>query len=90
MDTFEKMAEKIIQEQEGIIGEGAGEEARKVPGLKVDWPNRAISIEGDEKVILEKLVEQYRHLFGQTSVEVCKEAIKGLQVSPEDLPALLK
>ena len=66
------------------------EQARKVPGLKVDWPNRAISIEGDEKVILEKLVEQYRHLFGQTSVEVCKDAIKGLRVSPEELPALLK
>ena len=40
--------------------------------------------------ILQKLVEQYQHLFGQASVEVCKDAIKNMQVSPDSLPALLR
>lgn len=90
MDTFEKIAEKIILEQEGIIGPVALEQARKVNGLRLDWQKHEVKIEGDEKAILQKLVEQYQHLFGQTSVEVCKSAIKNIQISPDSLPALLR
>lgn len=90
MDTFEKMAEKIIREQESIIGPVALEQAKKVPGLQVDWQKHEVALAGDEKAIIEKLVEQYQHLFGQTSVEVCKDAIRNLQVPPDNLPALLR
>ena len=92
MDTFEKMAEKIIQEQEGIIGPVALEQARKVNGLNVDWQKREVKINGDETAIIEKLVEQYQHLFGRTSVEVCREAVKGIitDVPPDKVPPLLR
>lgn len=90
MDVFAQMAEKIIKEQESIIGPVALEQAKKVPGLKVDWQKHEVKLEGDEKAIIENLVKQYQHLFGQTSVEVCKSAIKNLQVPPNNLPALLR
>lgn len=86
MDIYSQAAEKIIKEQEGIIGPVALEQARKVAGLKVDG---AIAIEGDKTEVLQHLVEQYEHLFGRASVEVCKEAVQGL-IPPEQLPALLK
>jgi hypothetical protein len=92
MDIFAQMAEKIIKEQESIIGPIALEQAKKVPGLQVDWSKHEIKIAGDEPAILEKLVEQYQHLFGQTSVEVCKDAIKSLRadIPADKMPPLLR
>ena len=90
MDIFAQMAEKIIKEQEGIIGPVALEQARKVDGLSVDWEKHEVALAGDEKAIVQKLVEQYQHLFGQTSVEVCIDAIRNLQVPTDNLPALLR
>ncbi len=90
MSVFVQMADKIIKEQQAIIGPVAFEQAKKVPGLKLDEQKRSVSLEGNEKEIIQKLVEQYQHLFGQTSVEVCKDAIKSLSVPADSLPALLK
>lgn len=78
MDIFARIAEKIISEQEGIIGPVALEQARKVPGLTLNWPKHEVVLVGDKKVIVEKLVEQYEYLFGQASVEVCKDAVKDI------------
>jgi hypothetical protein len=92
MDIFSQLAEKIIQQQENIVGPLALEQARKVPGLKLDWNNHQVEVEGDKTNVLEQLIEQYKYLFGQTSVEVCKDAVKGLvsQIPQEQLPMLLK
>ena len=91
MDIFGKVAEKIIKEQEAVIGPVAVEQAGKVPGLKVDWQKHEIAFDGNKKDILEKLVEQYKGLFGQASVEVCKDAVKGIisQVPKDQVPTLL-
>ncbi len=92
MTIFAQMAEKIIAEQETIIGPIALEQARKVPGLKVDWQKHEISIDGNEKETIEKLVEQYEHLFGRASIEACKEAVHGIisQVPVDQIPSLLR
>jgi len=92
MDIFAQMAAKIIKEQESIIGPIALEQAKKVPGLQVDWAKREVKIAGNESAILEQLVEQYQHLFGQTSVEVCRDAIKGIKadVPADKMPPLLR
>lgn len=90
MNLYAQIANKIIKEQQAIIGPIALEQARKVSGLKIDDKVNDVQLQGNEKEIIEKLVEQYQHLFGQTSVEVCKEAIRGLDVSADQLPALLK
>ncbi len=90
MDVFEQVAEKIITEQETIIGPVALEQARKVPGLKLD--DHHVTIEGNKASVVDGLVEQYRNLFGQTSVEVSKEAVGSLisQLSPQEVPSLLR
>lgn len=91
MDTFEKIASKIIQEQEGIIGPIALEQAQKVPGLVLNWSNREVKLTGDHKSIIDGLVDQYKHLFGQASVAVCKEAAKDLlrEIPESQRPSLL-
>jgi len=42
--------------------------------------------------VIDGLVEVYKALFGQISVEVCKEAVGRLaqQLSPEQMPASLR
>ena len=92
MDVYARLVEKIIQEQEKIIGPVALEQARKVPGLTVDLQKHDIQFQGKEMDILEKLVEQYRILFGQASVEMCKDAVRGISSGrkPDTLPASLK
>ncbi len=92
MDIFAQMAEKIIKEQESVIGPIALEQAQKVKGLKVDLKNHDISFSGDKTEIVEDLIEQYKKLFGQASVEMCKDAVKGIitQVPASQVPPLLK
>lgn len=92
MDIFAQMAVKIIKEQESIIGPIALEQAKKVQGLDVDWSKKEVKISGNESATLEKLVEQYQHLFGQTSVEVCKDAVKGMKsdIPTDKMPPLLR
>ena len=92
MDIFAQLAEKIIEEQEHIIGPIALEQAKKVKGLTVDWSKHEIQFEGNKTEILEKLVEQYKHIFGQASVEACKEAVQNLleKVPDNQIPSLLR
>lgn len=91
MDIFAQLVEKIIKEQETIIGPVALEQARKVSGLIINWEKHEVKLEGDKKEIVEKLVEQYEYLFGQASVEVCKDAVKNLltKIPQDQRPQLL-
>ena len=91
MDIFAQIADRIINEQETIIGPVAIEQAQKVQGILIDSKKHEVRLEGDKKTILEKLVKQYEALFGLTSVEVCKGAVKGLiaQAPKDQLPQVL-
>lgn len=82
----------IIKEQEQVVGSNvANTLAKRVKSLKADAQG-AYHVEGDPKQALADLVQQYSQLFGQASIEVCKEAIT--RVSPsfssEELPDILK
>ncbi len=92
MDIFAQLVERIIKEQESIIGPIALEQAKKVPGLKVDWQKHEVDLDGNKSDIVEKLVEQYQGLFGQASVEACKSAVKTLltSVPKGQIPPLLQ
>lgn len=92
MDIFNKLAEKIIKQQEGIIGPLALEQAQKVPGLKLDVQKHSVVVEGNGKDAIEKLVEQYKGIFGQASVEVCKDAVRNIisEVPKDQIPNLLQ
>ena len=85
MDIFGQIVDKIIREQETIIGPLALEQAKKIDGLKVDWEKHEIAFNGDEKTILDKLVQKYNNLFGLASVEVCKNAVnRVIAITPKD------
>ncbi len=90
MDITPQLVEKIIKEQENIIGPVALEQARKVEGLEVVSDDN-IKIVGNAKEVLEKLVDQYAKLFGQASIEVCREAVKGIitQAPKDQIPSVL-
>ena len=92
MDILAQVAQKIIQEQEKIIGPIALEQAKKVEGLSVDWDKHEVKLSGDEKTILENLVKKYQSLFGRASVEVCKEAVGSVsdKISSNNLPDILR
>jgi histone H3/H4 len=91
MDIFAQIAEKIIKEQEVIIGPVAFEQAKKVSGMEVSDAGN-VKISGNAKEVLTHLVEQYEKLFGRTSVEVCREAVRSIksQLSKDDLPVILQ
>lgn len=92
MDTYSDIALAIIKEQEKVIGPVAVSQAEQVSGLSVDWNAKKVVISQDPKTVINHLVAQYKTLFGQISVEVCKEAVGRLQqgMSPEQLPTSLR
>lgn len=91
MDPFALAISRIIKEQQAIIGPVAIDQAKKVTGLNVVNIDE-IRVTGDKKQVLESLVNQYAKLFGQTSVEVCKEAFSPMsdKIPPADIPDILK
>ena len=92
MDTILKIPIKIIKEQELVIGPLAWAEASKVSGLTVDPSHSSVSLSGDNKEIINRLVAQYERLFGRASHEVCREAVQDIitGMSPEEVPSSLK
>ena len=92
MDIFAKIAEKIIKEQELIIGPLAWDEAKKVEGLVVSNQLAEVTIEGDKKQVIDSLVARYDRLFGRASHEVSRDAAAALlaDLLPIDIPVSLK
>ncbi|HSW36752.1 MAG TPA: hypothetical protein VLG37_00070 [Candidatus Saccharimonadales bacterium] len=92
MDVYAQIVVKIIESQEAIIGPVAIEQAERVAGLKVEWDKHQVSLSGNEAGVIDQLVDIYKELFGQISVEVSKEAAASLvgQLPPEGLPEALK
>ncbi len=87
---FLQMAEKIIRMQESVIGSLAWDKARKVKGLNISRLDNVISMLGDEREVINRLVEEYESIFGKVSYEVCKKAVKDLiaEIPPEDVPSI--
>jgi hypothetical protein len=92
MDVYAQIATSIIKSQEAIIGPVAIEQARRVPHIKVDWEHEQVSISGNEAEALDTLVNVYKELFGQISVEVSKQAASSLvgKLPEHQLPEALK
>lgn len=74
MEVYAKIVERIIKQQESIIGPVAVEQAQQVRNLDIDWKNHKVAVKGDGAKVIDDLVDQYKDLFGKISVEVCKEA----------------
>lgn len=91
MDIYSLAISQIIKQQELIIGPLALNQAKGVSGLNI-ITDENITIKGDGKTVLENLVKQYARLFGQASIEVCKDAVKEINppVPSNDLPEILR
>jgi len=92
MNTYNAIAEKIVHEQEQVIGPIAWKEAEKVNGIRVDITTREIFIDEDPLNVIDKLVVQFERFFGQVSHEVCKDAARELtsHMKPEEIPKSLR
>jgi len=92
MDTLDKIAAKIIKEQELVIGPLAWNEAKKIGGLKISSQLGEVTIEGDKKQVIDNLVARYDRLFGRASHEVSRDAAAALlaDLLPIDIPMSLK
>lgn len=91
MDPYAQAASRIIKEQQAIIGPIALDQARKVSGLEVSGADD-VKLTGNKKEVLDNLVKQYAKLFGQASIEVCKEAFQPFKdkIPASDVPDILK
>ena len=78
MDIYSQIALKIIKGQEAIIGPVAVEQARHVDNMQIDWEKQEVKVSGNGVKALEDLIEKYRELFGQISVEVSKQSASSL------------
>lgn len=90
MDTYTSLAQEIIRHQESVIGPLAWGEAAKVNGIH-GTEKKKVAIQGDGKKVLGDLVSQFEKLFGQASVEACKDAIRPVlpQLDSVSLPDIL-
>lgn len=91
ISVYSTLATNILKSQMMVVGPLAIDQARKVAGISIGTGD-TITIQGNGKELLEKLVQQFEQLFGQASVEACKDAIKEsqLSLSPSDLPEILR
>ena len=89
---FPQIATRIIKEQELVIGPLAWSEASKVEGLTIDQSHNLVSMSGDNKNIIDRLVAQYERIFGKTSHEVCREAVHDIiaEMPADEIPSSLK
>ena len=91
MNTLKVVIEKIISRQQMIIGPLALDQAGKVNGIKIGGDGKII-IKGDSNLVITNLVNEYAKLFGNASIEVCRDAIREINppISTNDLPDILK
>jgi hypothetical protein len=91
-DVYAQIVEKIIKGQEAVIGPVAVEQAQRVEQLSIDWAKHEVSISGDPVKAIDALIDVYKELFGQISVEVSKEAAASIlgQLPAEGLPQAFK
>ena len=91
-DVYDQIAEKIVAQQELVIGPIAIERAKEVSDLNIDWNNHTIGVRGDPKTAIDHLVGQYEELFGQIAVDTCKEVSMQYiaQLNPDQIPQSLR
>lgn len=91
-ENLQKLIKAIIEGQSAIIGPMAIDLANRVAGLSVSKDLSTIQITLEGKSVLNELVKIYEKVFGQASIEVCRDVVKESsdKLSEKDLPAILK
>lgn len=76
-DIFGQLAQKIIREEEKIIGNIAWDLGLSVPGLIID-ANYTLCVLGNKNQVINQLISQYEKIFGSSSRELAKDSFKTL------------
>ena len=76
--SYTELVNKIIDSQEYIIGP-----------LALDISKGITNIDKPDKNTVENLVLEYQKLFGQASVETCKDALRSIDLTGLALPSIL-
>ena len=95
MENINVVIKSIVTHQQMVMGPLAIEQANTVEGLRVEGGGKVVvssNAKSSPSDILLNLVKKYEKLFGQASVEVCKDAIKesGVQIDDNNLPKILR
>jgi hypothetical protein len=92
MDTYSQLAEAIIEQQSAIIGPVAIQQAEQITDLEIDWSHHHVTIHGEPRQAIDKLVGRYERLFGGISVQVSREAAAKIipHIPVENLPKSLQ
>jgi len=89
---FDQIAEKIIEQQEAVIGPIAVDQAKQIQELKINWPQHEVDVTGNPQEAIDDLVEKFKELFGQIAVQVSKEVAGPMlaQLPANQIPDSLK
>lgn len=91
MEKYELLAYGIIRFQKDIIGPVAIDQAKTVNGLVIEGGADKVKIKSDGKKVIESLVNLYANLFGNASIEVCRDVVREIgNFSENDLPDVLR
>jgi len=93
VNIYTQISTRIIKEQALIIGPIAWDEARKVSGLTIaDQTESGVTLIGNPRDVVNRLVAQYERLFGKVSSETCKDAVLDLlaELPNDQVPESLK
>lgn len=77
---YKKIINAIIVSQEKVVGYQIANEIAETISSNKDKP---------DKSTVENLVLEYQKLFGQASVETCKDALRSIDLTGLDLPSIL-
>ena len=77
---YKKIINAIIGSQEKVVGYQIANEIAETISSNKDKP---------DKSTVENLVLEYQKLFGQASVETCKDALRNIDLTGLDLPSIL-
>ena len=90
--TAQKIIKVIIEHQQAIIGPVALSQANKVTGLAISDTGTVSVKDKNPESAVNDLVHRYEDLFGQASVEVCKDAIREIHppIPSDELPQVLR
>jgi len=95
MTKYEQIATTIIKEQEQLMGSVAWQVASKVNGLHIinnETGGLSMDEGGDNRVVIDNLINKYGGLFGEAARRVCKEAVIALiaDLAPSEVPSSLQ
>lgn len=92
-EIYQKIAVSIIEQQELIIGPIALDRAKTSEGIRLDWDGaHSVDFVSNPIEAINNLVNTYSDLFGQLSIEVCREASASLisHLQKEQIPSVLR